>query len=144
MGLFPWSWCRFRFGGAVSRSAGGGIRPVCAGAGWVRAVPEECAPKPAICLPVERSEAFRGFARERTERGDGEVMAAPVRGRAVDPLPAAGAAGGGHRAPACAAPGRDPAGGGRRPGITPERTALLTAYAEGAVGYGGLLLGERS
>ncbi|MFE7660253.1 hypothetical protein [Streptomyces celluloflavus] len=50
-----------------------------AGAGWVRAVPEEFAPTLAICLPVGTAEEFREFARDSTERHDDELMAAFLR-----------------------------------------------------------------
>ncbi|WP_328383883.1 hypothetical protein OHS81_08255 [Streptomyces sp. NBC_00400] len=50
-----------------------------AGAGWVRAVPEEFAPTLAICLPVRTADAFRGFARGSVERHDDELMAAFLR-----------------------------------------------------------------
>ncbi|MGW1372933.1 hypothetical protein ACWD6P_01465 [Streptomyces sp. NPDC002446] len=50
-----------------------------AGAGWVRAVPEEFAPTLAICLPAERAAGFRRFARDSAERHDDEVMAAYLR-----------------------------------------------------------------
>ncbi|WP_274911603.1 hypothetical protein [Streptomyces sp. WZ-12] len=50
-----------------------------AGAGWVRAVPEEFAPTLAICLPVGTADAFRSFAAETGERHDDEVMAAFLR-----------------------------------------------------------------
>ncbi|MFE0377828.1 hypothetical protein ACFW1M_20090 [Streptomyces inhibens] len=50
-----------------------------AGAGWVRAVPEEFAPTLAICLPAERAAGFRRFAQDSAERHDDEVMAAFLR-----------------------------------------------------------------
>ncbi|WP_234430644.1 hypothetical protein [Streptomyces sp. NRRL F-4489] len=50
-----------------------------AGAGWVRAVPEEFAPTLAICLPVRAADAFRAFAAGSGERHDDEVMAAFLR-----------------------------------------------------------------
>ncbi|MFJ9411050.1 hypothetical protein [Streptomyces sp. NPDC101393] len=59
--------------GAASRLA------ALAGAGWVRAVPEEFAPTLAICLPTGRAEDFRHFARGSSERHDDEVMAAFLR-----------------------------------------------------------------
>ncbi|MGG2461028.1 hypothetical protein ACO0M4_14605 [Streptomyces sp. RGM 3693] len=50
-----------------------------AGAGWVRAVPEEFAPTLAICLPAHTADAFRAFAADSAERHDDEVMAAFLR-----------------------------------------------------------------
>ncbi|MFF8788870.1 hypothetical protein [Streptomyces sp. NPDC015125] len=50
-----------------------------AGAGWVRAVPEEFAPTLAICLPVRTADAFRVYARDSAERHDDELMAAFLR-----------------------------------------------------------------
>ncbi|GCB87800.1 hypothetical protein ACFU90_34290 [Streptomyces noursei] len=50
-----------------------------AGAGWVRAVPEEFAPTLAICLPVRTADAFRAFAAGTAERHDDEVMATFLR-----------------------------------------------------------------
>ncbi|MEU9604347.1 hypothetical protein [Streptomyces sp. NPDC048057] len=47
-----------------------------AGAGWVRAVPEEFTPTLAISLPVALVEEFRDFARKVDERHDDEAMAA--------------------------------------------------------------------
>ncbi|WP_206441883.1 hypothetical protein [Streptomyces boncukensis] len=51
-----------------------------AGAGWVRAVPEEFTPTLGICLPAARASAFRGFAHGSAERHDDELMAAFLRG----------------------------------------------------------------
>ncbi|GAA2262900.1 hypothetical protein GCM10010232_63330 [Streptomyces amakusaensis] len=50
-----------------------------AGAGWVRAVPEEFAPTLAITLPVALAHAFRAYAGRTGERHDDEVMAAFLR-----------------------------------------------------------------
>ncbi|MEV0375011.1 hypothetical protein AB0I10_35445 [Streptomyces sp. NPDC050636] len=50
-----------------------------AGAGWVRAVPEEFAPTLAICLPADMATGFRRFARDSAERHDDEVMAMFLR-----------------------------------------------------------------
>ncbi|MER6910191.1 hypothetical protein ABT354_00755 [Streptomyces sp. NPDC000594] len=50
-----------------------------AGAGWVRAVPEEFTPTLAISLPVAEAEAFRRFAERSGQRHDDEVMAAFLR-----------------------------------------------------------------
>ncbi|MFI2214247.1 hypothetical protein [Streptomyces sp. NPDC020141] len=50
-----------------------------AGAGWVRAVPEEFAPTLAITLPVAMAADFRRYALESGERHDDEVMAAFLR-----------------------------------------------------------------
>ncbi|ANW21763.1 hypothetical protein I3J09_02005 [Streptomyces clavuligerus] len=46
-----------------------------AGAGWVRAVPEEFTPTLAICLPVALADGFRRYAERSGERHDDEVMA---------------------------------------------------------------------
>ncbi|MER7046582.1 hypothetical protein [Streptomyces jumonjinensis] len=50
-----------------------------AGAGWVRAVPEEFTPTLAIVLPVALADAFRAYAGKTGERHDDEVMAAFLR-----------------------------------------------------------------
>ncbi|MEO3973684.1 hypothetical protein [Streptomyces sp. CAU 1734] len=52
-----------------------------AGAGWVRAVPEEFTPTLAICLPVAMAAEFRRYAERSADRHDDEVMAAFLRSR---------------------------------------------------------------
>ncbi|MFD5557158.1 hypothetical protein ACFWIA_25390 [Streptomyces sp. NPDC127068] len=50
-----------------------------AGAGWVRAVPEEFTPTLAISLPVAVAAEFRRFAEQSADRHDDEVMTAFLR-----------------------------------------------------------------
>ncbi|MEU5162234.1 hypothetical protein AB0G74_21865 [Streptomyces sp. NPDC020875] len=57
-----------------------------AGAGWVRAVPEEFTPTLAIVLPVATADAFRRHAAETGERHDDEVMAGFLAGRGSSAL----------------------------------------------------------
>ncbi|MGW1277351.1 hypothetical protein ACWD4V_10430 [Streptomyces tsukubensis] len=51
-----------------------------AGAGWVRAAPEEFTPTLAIVLPIALADGFRRYATGSAERHDDELMAAFLRG----------------------------------------------------------------
>ncbi|TXS71655.1 hypothetical protein EAO76_20875, partial [Streptomyces sp. sk2.1] len=52
-----------------------------AGAGWVRAVPDEFTPSLGVCLPVDTAAAFRAYARDSAERHDDELLSVFFRGR---------------------------------------------------------------
>ncbi|MFD8847424.1 hypothetical protein [Streptomyces sp. NPDC059604] len=52
-----------------------------AGAGWVRAVPDEFTPSLGVCLPADTAAAFREYARDSAERHDDELFSVFFRGR---------------------------------------------------------------
>ncbi|MGX2997361.1 hypothetical protein JNUCC64_24370 [Streptomyces sp. JNUCC 64] len=62
-----------------ARNGGATRLAALAGAGWVRAVPEEFTPTLAISLPVVVAEEFRRYAERTGERHDDEVMATFLR-----------------------------------------------------------------
>ncbi|MER5489861.1 hypothetical protein [Streptomyces sp. NPDC002490] len=62
-----------------ARNGGATRLAALAGAGWVRAVPEEFTPTLAVSLPVEVAEEFRQYAEASAERHDDEVMCTFLR-----------------------------------------------------------------
>ncbi|WP_052707252.1 hypothetical protein [Streptomyces rubellomurinus] len=64
-----------------ARNGGAARLAALAGAGWVRAVPDEFTPSLAVCLPVDTAEDFRRFATGSTERHDDELFSVFFRAR---------------------------------------------------------------
>ncbi|MEU8762398.1 hypothetical protein [Streptomyces sp. NPDC048659] len=64
-----------------ARNGGAARLAALAGAGWVRAVPDEFTPSLAVCLPVATAAEFRRFAEGSAERHDDELLSVFFRAR---------------------------------------------------------------